>query len=303
MNGQFSQNPTPLVGISTPLFEKYEINVWIKRDDLNHSSIQGNKWHKLKLNLEEAKRQQKNTLITFGGAYSNHIAATAAAATEQGFNSIGFIRGDELAQQPTKWSPTLKKASELGMSLRFLTRQDYRRKSKSDFLDSLILEFPDGYILPEGGSNELAVQGFNSLMNEIESQLPQWTHLYTAVGTGGTLAGLVRNSKLKPNRTILGVAVLKRAEYLVPQIETWIGAQEHNQWNLLTEFHDGGYGKLSKKLNQFKMEFEQQFQVPLDPIYTIKMVNAFYQQVQLGLIPRGSNIVLLHTGGLQGNCN
>ncbi|MEA1988562.1 MAG: cysteine desulfhydrase, partial [Pseudomonadota bacterium] len=146
MNTQNLQFPTPLVGINSSLFEKHQINVWIKRDDLNHPSIQGNKWHKLKFNLEEAKHQHKATLLTFGGAYSNHIAATATAAKEQGFKSIGLIRGDELAEHPHKWSPTLKRAADLGMNLRFLSRQDYRLKSATDFIESLQLEFPDAYI-------------------------------------------------------------------------------------------------------------------------------------------------------------
>jgi len=296
-----SQNPTPLLGISSPLFEKYAIQVWIKRDDLNHPTIQGNKWHKLKLNIQAAKKQNKTRLITFGGAYSNHIAATAAAAKQVQMQSTGFIRGEELANQPEKWSPTLIKAAEDGMELRFLSRKAYRLKAETSFLNSLQLEFPNAYILPEGGSNELAIQGVQSLIDEIEQQQPNWTHLYTATGTGGTLAGLVKYAKIKPNRLIQGVAVLKQADYLLPQIETWIGNTPHNDWQLLTEFHDGGYGKLSDPLKQFKSEFEEQFQVPLDPVYTIKMIHAFYQQLKMGLIPKGAHVVLLHTGGLQGN--
>ena len=298
-----SEIPTPLIGISIPLFDRHKITVSVKRDDLNHPFIQGNKWHKLKLNLAQAKQDGKDTIITFGGAYSNHIAATAFAAHEQGFKCIAFIRGDELAGQPNRWSSTLKTAAKNGMQLRFLSRQAYREKDSALFLEKLHTQFNNTYLLPEGGSNPLAVSGFESLMRDIEIQQPNWTHLYTAVGTGATLAGLVKYAKHKPKRCINGVAVLKQAHYLLPQIEQWIGPFAHTPWHLLTGYHGGGYGKVSAELNAFKHRFEQQFNIPLDPVYTLKMVHAFYQALQLGQIKAGSNIILLHTGGLQGNAH
>jgi len=296
-----SEIPTPLIGISIPLFDRHNVTVSIKRDDLNHPNIQGNKWHKLKLNLARAKKDGKDTLITFGGAYSNHIAATAFAAREQGFKCIAFIRGDELANQPSQWSPTLKNAAENGMQLHFLSRQAYREKDSKSFTKHLNTQFHNAYLLPEGGSNPLAVAGFESLMHDIETQQPEWTHLYTAVGTGGTLAGLVKYAKIKPERSIQGVAVLKQADYLIPQIKEWIGDVPHNNWSLLQTYHGGGYGKLSNELMQFKQAFETNFKIPLDPVYTVKMINAFYQELQLGHIKKGSHVILLHTGGLQGN--
>lgn len=276
----------------------------MKREELNHPTVQGNKLHKLKLNIEEATRQQKGTLLTFGGAYSNHIAATAAAAKQVGFKSIGFIRGEELALSPDKWSPTLKLAQKNGMMLHFISRTDYREKNRPDTLKKLQLEFPEAYIIPEGGSNILAVQGFESLMNDIEMQCPDWTHLYTAVGTGGSLAGLVSFAKLNSNRSILGVATLKNADYLIPHIEQWIiqvaGHKPVNQWQLLTQYHMGGYAKTTAELLQQMPNFESAFGINLDPIYTAKMVMAFYNQLQKSLLKPGSKIVLLHTGGLQG---
>ncbi len=297
------QVPTPLTELHHPLFDQYQVKVWIKRDDLNHPAIQGNKWHKLKLNIQAAQQQHKSTLLSFGGAYSNHIAATAAAAKAHGLHSIGFIRGEELENRPDKWSHTLQTAVQNGMQLQFLSRQSYKLKNTPEFLAALKEQYPDAYILPEGGSNSLAVQGFATLMQELEQQLPDWTQLYTAVGTGGTLAGLIKYAKLKPQRCIYGVATLKQADYLLPQISDWIGAGAHNKWQLLTKYHDGGYAKLSPQLQAFKQEFEQQFHIPLDPVYSVKMVNACFQQLQQGLIPPGSHIVLLHTGGLQGNAH
>lgn len=277
----------------------------MKREELNHPTVQGNKLHKLKLNIKEATRQQKETLLTFGGAYSNHIAATAAAAKQAGLNSIGFIRGEELALSPDKWSPTLKLAQQNGMTLYFISRKNYRHKNRPDTLKKLQSEFPHAYIIPEGGSNFLAVQGFESLMSDIETQCPNWTHLYTAVGTGGTLAGLVSFSKLNLNRTILGVASLKNSDYLRPIIAQWIlQTTEHksvNHWQLLTHYHLGGYAKKTAELLQQISDFKIQFKIDLEPIYTAKMVMAFYNQLENNLLKPGSKIVLLHTGGLQGN--
>lgn len=302
MNRLKSENPTPLVGISTPLFTDFAVEVMVKRDDLNHPLIQGNKWHKLKLNLVHAKQQHKDCLITFGGAFSNHIAATAIAAQQAGLDSIGYIRGDELANHPEKWSSTLIEASKNGMQLRFLSRKAYRTKDQADFISNIKAKHPNAYLLPEGGSNLLAVDGFKTLMDDIEIQCPEWTHLFTAVGTGGTLAGLVKHAHYQAHRKIQGVAVLKQADYLLPQISQWSKTdQPQVNWSLLTGYHDGGYGKLSESLNAFKTAFETEFNVPLDPVYTVKMVHAFYQELQKGHIAKGSKVVLLHTGGLQGN--
>ena len=319
---------TPLNPLYSWLFDKYQVKVWVKRDDLNHPWVQGNKWHKLKYNIQQAHKMNKTTLLTFGGAYSNHIAATAAAAKSMEFKSIGFIRGDELANHPERWSHTLKTAANNGMQLQFIDRENYRQKSDKDTLRNLQLQFPQAYILPEGGSNDLAVLGFDDLMTETTQQCPDWTHLFTATGTGGTLAGLVhasQNLTLSPNtysenkpkpstRNIFGVAVLKNAEYLIPQIQNFIDSASKNisekhtnnsqsqsvKWTLLTQYHGGGYAKQNPNSAKFQIEFENQFSILLDPIYTNKMVSAFYQELKNGNIKPGSNIILLHTGGLQG---
>lgn len=296
---------TPLQRLEHPLFEQHRVSVWIKRDDLNHPLIQGNKWHKLKYNLTAAVQQGKTGLLTFGGAYSNHIAATACAAQLFGLTSIGLIRGGELANHPEKWSHTLKNAHASGMQLQFLNRTDYRRRQDADFLDALVAQHPHAYLLPEGGSNALALKGVGELMDEIERQLPAWTHLYCAVGTGATLAGLVKHAKpAATGRTINGVAVLTQADALLPQIQNWIDSTDRPppvKWHLLSFQQAGAYAKLPPALATLKQEWENRWQLPLDPVYTVKMIYGFFEQLQQNRLPPGAQVVLLHTGGLQGN--
>lgn len=304
------ENTTPLLKINHPLFLKHKLEVWVKLDYLRHSEVQGNKWHKLKLNMQRAIQLNKTNLLTFGGAYSNHIAATAAMAKAYGLQSTGIIRGDELAKNRSKWSPTLIRAEQNGMTLRFVSRQDYRMKSTPQFTSQLSQDFPEAYILPEGGSNTLAVEGFRDFMQEINQQLPDWDYLFTAVGTGASLAGMSKfaNSQTShKNRKLIGVAALKNADYLKPQIKAWLESDsthpQQTQWELKTQYHHGGYAKSSPELDKFMRWFEHQFQIPIDPIYTGKMLYAFFQEIQQKRIPNNSKILLIHTGGLQGKTN
>lgn len=312
---------TPLTLIKSSLFDEFKVNVWIKRDDLNHPTVQGNKWHKLKHNLLQAKHLNKNTIITFGGAYSNHIAATAAATKYEGFQSIGIIRGDELKNQPHKWSDTLKTAFNDGMRFNFVSRQVYREKEDITFLTALQNQYPSAFIIPEGGSNQYAVLGFKDLVKDINEQCPEWTQIYSAVGTGGTLAGLIHFSQINQtlnnalsvdlSKEIIGVPVLKKGEYLAQKIQNLLqqpacilgrktNPKTYVDWKLLTQYHDGGYAKQSIEGKDFQRNFENEFSILLDSIYTSKMIYAFYDQLKTGKIPEGSNIILLHTGGLQG---
>ena len=296
---------TPLQPLKSPIFEDANIEVFIKRDDLNHPEIQGNKWHKLKLNLEQARLEHKNTLLTFGGAYSNHIAATAAAAKLYGFSSIGFIRGEELQNNPSKWSHTLKTAQSKGMDLRFLSRTDYRLKSQSDFKAQLEKSFPNAWIIPEGGSNDLAIAGLETLAYEINQQCPNWTHLITAVGTGATLAGLVRHLKMDRSQTVLGVAALGSGAFLTNDISRWIQTNltpenRCKKWAFLNLENPSRYGKLTPEIALMQQQFKAEFDIVLDPIYTAKMVIGFYEALGKNFFAANSKIILLHTGGLQG---
>lgn len=293
--------PTPLEKLHHPDFSAANIEVFIKRDDLNHPQIQGNKWHKLKYNLDTAKRLNKTQLITFGGAFSNHIAATAAAAKQQGFSCLGFIRGEELALKPDTWSQTLKTAQHNGMELRFLTREDYRQKTHPNFLQNLQESYPQAWILPEGGSNLLAVEGFKTLAKELQNQCPNWTHIITSVGTGGTLAGLAKHLTMNSQQQVLGVPAIGCAEHLTTAINGWIQDESHTKnWAFLNLENPIRYGKITPEIVQMQQIFKSRFNLILDPIYTAKMAIAFYQALQAKRFPARSKIILLHTGGLQG---
>lgn len=295
------QTPTPLEKLNHADFLAAKIEVYIKRDDLNHPQIQGNKWHKLKHNLAEAQRLHKTQLITFGGAFSNHIAATAAAAKQYGFSSLGLIRGDELAEQPDNWSATLKTAHNNGMALQFLSRKVYRQKSQPDFLQQLALKHPQAWIIPEGGTNQFAIDGFKSLASDLKQQCPDWTYIITAVGTGGTLAGLGKYLNISPQQQVLGVPAIGNADYLTEVINAWIEAGDQSKnWSFLNLNTPIRYGKITPVILQMQQQFKVDFNVPLDPIYTAKMVLGFYQALAENRFPPHSKIILLHTGGLQG---
>jgi len=288
--------PTPLHNCQANRFENAGIQVWIKRDDLNHPQIQGNKWHKLKLNLDFAQQHGYKQLLSFGGAYSNHIAALAAAGNTYGFETIGFIRGNELANNHQAWSATLKTAHQQGMQLHFLSRSEYRLRNDPQWLANLKQSYPNAYVLPEGGTNALAIAGFESVMNELQQQC-DFSHLLCAVGTGGSLAGFINYSQ--PNQKIWGITTLKQSEYLVPAIQAWLHTSKNN-WRLWTEFHGGGYGKMNAEIMNKYNAFEQEFNVLLDPVYTAKLVYGFEKLLQAGEFKRGSRVVLYHSGGLQG---
>jgi 1-aminocyclopropane-1-carboxylate deaminase len=286
---------TPLQNLNHHIFYQQNIQVWLKRDDLNHPLIQGNKLHKLQYNLIKARELRCDTLISFGGAYSNHISALSVTGKEQAFKTIGFIRGDELANEPNKWSHTLLEAQKNGMGFIFLSRQEYRQKHIPKFLLKLQEQYPTAYIIPEGGTNLLAVKGFKATATTLEQQCPNWTHLFTAVGTGGTLAGLSQYSPA--DKRLFGVATLKNSNYLKEEIKK---LTTNNNWQLLTQYHGDGYAKSNSAINATQKWFETEFKILLDPIYTNKMVYAFMQELQQGKIKANSKVILYHSGGLQG---
>jgi 1-aminocyclopropane-1-carboxylate deaminase len=321
------QQTTPLQAIKHPLFQDHKIRVFVKREDLNNKEIQGNKLYKLDLNLKEHLKYNKKFLLTFGGAYSNHIAATAAACQQLNIPVIAVIRGNELANNLHKWSHTLLNAKQLGMEFIFVSRADYRLKQSTQFIDKLLTDYASQLnpelkqqlqhalwhkqitLLPEGGSNDLAVQGFASLTAEIENQCANWTDLFCAVGTGATLAGLVANSRYQNQRTLHGVTVLNKADYLLPQIQEWISANQQypalNAWQLHHDSHAGGYAKTDDELSHFVDTIWPQITaetvIQLDPIYTSKAFHCFWKKLKNQEIKRDSTVILLHSGGLQGS--
>lgn len=266
------------------------ISLTIKREDLLHPVVSGNKFRKLKYNLLQAKAENKKTLLTFGGAFSNHIAAVAFAAQGQGLQSIGIIRGDELGDK-IESNPTLQFAQECGMQLEFVSREDYRLKKEPSFLKNLEQQFGDFYLVPEGGTNALAIKGCQEILTPEDSS---FDYICCAVGTGGTISGII-NSAL-PHQKVLGFPALK-GDFLQDEIRIFV---QNENWELITDYHFGGYGKVNEDLIHFINQFYIENQIPLDPVYTGKMVFGVMDLIQKNYFPAHSNILLIHTGGLQG---
>lgn len=272
------------------LLREKGVTLYLKREDTIHPFVSGNKYRKLKYNLLEAKKQGKDTLLTFGGAFSNHIAATAFAGQEQGLKTIGVIRGEELEG---KWqnNPTLKMAHEHGMQFHFVSRSDYRLKNEPSFLQNMKEQFGDVYLLPEGGTNELAVKGCAEILTQDDAT---FDYICSAAGTGGTLAGLINASK--PHQTVLGFPVLK-GNFLIEEIRTFA---QNKRWKLVTDYHFGGYAKVDQQLIAFINLFKNETGIPLDPIYTGKMLFGIFDLIKRDFFPHGTQILAIHTGGLQG---
>ena len=262
----------------------------IKREDLIHPFVSGNKFRKLKYNLLEAKKGKYETLLTFGGAFSNHIAAVAYAGKENGFKTIGIIRGEELHDQITE-NPTLLFAQNCGMQLEFISREAYRSKSETVFLENLKQQFGDFYLIPEGGTNALAIKGCQEILT---SEDVEFDYICCSVGTGGTISGII-NSVL-PHQKVLGFPALK-GNFLNEEIRNFV---HNDNWELITEYHFGGYAKVNEELIQFVNQFYAENKIPLDPIYTGKMVFGVLDLIQKNYFHAGSKILLIHTGGLQG---
>lgn len=261
----------------------------IKRLDLIHPQISGNKFFKLKYNLLAAQQQGFEKVLTFGGAYSNHIAATAFAAHKFGFQSLGMIRGEELAQRP--FNPTLATAQQFGMQLEFISRNAYRQKDQPDFLQHLQQQYPDFYLIPEGGTNALAVQGCREILTAEDAQFDL---ICCAVGTGGTFAGLIEASQ--QHQQLLGFSALK-GDFLTHEVAQ---LTTKRNWRILEDYCCGGYAKTTPELIQFIQAFEQRYNIPLEQVYTGKMLRGIFDLIDQHKIGPDQKILLIHTGGLQG---
>ncbi|WP_396591712.1 1-aminocyclopropane-1-carboxylate deaminase/D-cysteine desulfhydrase [Allomuricauda sp. R78024] len=276
--------------VHLPLLEEKGITLCLKREDTIHPFISGNKYRKLKYNLLEAKRQEHTALLTFGGAFSNHIAATAFAGKEAGLKTIGIIRGEELKDSWTE-NPTLKLAKEHGMEFHFVSRSDYREKDTSTFYERLKSLFGDFYLLPEGGTNALAAKGCEEILTEADME---FDFVCSCVGTGGTVAGLINSAK--PHQTVLGFPALK-GDFLKQDI---LKFARNENWEFIPDYHFGGYAKVDERLIDFINIFKKETQIPLDPIYTGKMLFGILDMVKQGFFKPGASILAIHSGGLQG---
>lgn len=266
------------------------IQLYIKREDLLHPIISGNKFRKLKYNIVEAKKQNKASLLTFGGAYSNHIVAVAGAGKEYGFQTVGVIRGEELKDKIDA-NPTLKMAQALGMTFKFIDRTTYRTKTASHFIELLNNEFNDFYLIPEGGTNELAIKGCEEILS---NETSDFNYICTSVGTGGTISGLINSSN--EIQKIIGFSSLK-GDFLKNDISKFVNK---SNWNIICEYHFGGYGNVTDELIQFINDFYLKTGIPLDPIYTGKMMYGIFDLIEKKYFPEESKILAIHTGGLQG---
>ncbi len=307
--------------ISDERLTRRNIRFFLKRDDLFHIYFQkilfgenentlfisGNKFRKMKYNLLYMKEKSIKRLLTFGGAFSNHIHATAAAGKQMGIETIGVIRGEKT--EPL--SPTLRFAEENGMVLHFVNRNDYRDKEL--LMNTLRTQYCDFYYLPEGGTNALAMRGTAEIMDEIETQLNHElpNFICTPCGTGGTIAGIISAAK-KPTQ-VLGFSVLK-GNFLQKEVTDLLNIRKNDlyteggdffqghaeNWSINTDFHFGGYARWTPELIDFINNFKHKHGVALDPIYTGKMVFGIFSLIETGYFPENSTIVAVHTGGLQG---
>jgi 1-aminocyclopropane-1-carboxylate deaminase len=252
--------------------------------------VSGNKYRKLKYNLAEAKKQNHKQILTFGGAFSNHIAAVAFAGKDNGFKTIGVIRGEELANKIQE-NPTLLKAQEAGMKFLFVTREHFREKENQLFLDKLHAKYGDFYLIPEGGTNQLAVKGCEEILTAEDFA---FDYICCAVGTGGTISGIINSAKL--HQKVLGFPALK-GDFLSNDIRKFA---KNDRWELITDYSLGGYAKVTPEYISFLNSFYQNTNIPLDPVYTGKMVLGVMQLIEQNYFPEHSKILLIHTGGLQG---
>ncbi|MBT8295759.1 MAG: pyridoxal-phosphate dependent enzyme [Gramella sp.] len=267
------------------------IRLYLKREDLLHPEVSGNKFRKLKYNLDEARKIGFHQLLTFGGAHSNHIAATAAAGKLFKFETIGVIRGEELVHSKEKWSPTLKYAESCGMKFEFISREDYRNKKSGDLIEKLKDKFDEFYLVPEGGTNELAIKGCEEILTEQDGQ---FDFICCSVGTGGTMTGLINASEI--HQKVLGFSALN-SDYLEDEVSS---LTDKTNWKIIINYHFGGYAKVDTQLINFINDFSKNYEIYLDPVYTGKLVFGIFDLVKEGYFPDNSRILAVHTGGMQG---
>lgn len=296
--------PVPVQSVNTEWLREVNVSLDILRLDELDSEISGNKWYKLKHNILSAQREGRSAILSFGGAWSNHIHALAAAGHRFGMPTIGVIRGEPV--EPL--SATLVDAVNWGMTLHYLSRSDYRRKNEAYLLDMILsqlgLSARDVHIVPEGGSNPLGVLGCREILTAGKILSGSYDEIWLACGTGATLAGLsLAASDELPGTQIKGVAVLKGADFLRNDIHTYT-LHSLDNWTLLTDYHHGGYARTTKELLSFIKSFENETAIHLDPVYTGKVLFAIWHSLAENLKPdsscRAKRLLMVHTGGLQG---
>lgn len=287
MSDWISYSEPPVMGMKLPFPGMDSVTTLVRREDLNHATVSGNKWWKLKYNLRQAITDGHTTVLTFGGAYSNHIYATAAACRELQLSSIGIIRGEEVENS------TLAFAKSCGMKLHFISREEYRKKNETGFLDGLESKFGKCYVIPEGGTNALAVRGCEELGEQLLKS--SFDYVMLPVGTGGTIAGII--NALKGKRKIIGIPVLKNGRFLQDEIQKLL-RQPYDNWKLYFDYHQSGYAKTNRELDEFIAQLEAAG-IPTEFVYTGKLFRAAVDLIHKKAFEPGATVLILHTGGLR----
>ena len=280
----------PIQKINSELINSKKVELYILRLDTTDEFISGNKYFKLKYNIKQAQEEQKNKLLTFGGAFSNHIAATAAAGKLCNINTIGIIRGEE----HLPLNHTIFNAIQNGMEIHYMDRTTYRQKHSTQVTENLINQFGDFYLIPEGGTNDLAIQG----TKEISSFIPiDINFIACAVGTGGTMAGIIQSTSAH----VIAFPALK-GDFIEQMINELLPKPFPN-WEIQNNYHFGGYAKTTPELLHFITQFEKKYAIPIEQIYTGKMMFGIFDLIKKDYFPTNSKIMAIHSGGLQGKIN
>jgi len=294
------QLPSPEQEVTSRFLKEKGIHLTIKRDDLIHDEVSGNKWRKLKWNIDNAIQSDRETILTFGGAHSNHIAASAAAAKLHGLKSIGIIRGEEVDLE----NPTLKKAAENGMEIHRVSRAEFREIEDRDYIESLRHRFGPFYLIPQGGQNHYGVQGCSEIMSELTKD---YDRIFVACGTATTLSGMAVANKIGAD--IYGISALKGGDFLLQTVKSYVKKTFNDaeteedilaKIHLTTDAHFGGYAKIKPELIQFMRNFAEETGVKLDPVYTGKTAFAMYGLAKKIDLTKTENWLLIHSGGMQG---
>ena len=286
--------PSPVTQLHSRLLNEKKVELFIKRDELIHPVLQGNKWRKLKYNLLEANNQKQKTLLSFGGAYSNHLHALSFAGQHFGFNTIGIIRGEK----PANLNPCLQDMKKWGMQLKFIKRIDYKQKENDEFILNLRKEFGDFYLIPEGGNNPQGIKGCAELLNELDQD---YNVICCEVGSSTMFSSIISHNN-KSNTRFLGFVVMKNNQLendILDRASTQLKSFS-TEWSLNHDYHFGGFAKANTELHQFISNFKVQFNIQLEPVYSGKMLYGIFDLISKDHFKPGTRILAIHGGGLQG---
>lgn len=283
--------PSPVTRINHPLLNAKGIQLFIKRDELIHPIIQGNKWRKLKYNLIAAQKNNCQPILSFGGAYSNHLHALAYAGKKLKFKTIGIVRGEA----PPTLNPCLQDIMNWGMQLKFIKRIEYKKKNNSDFLLNLKQEFGEYYLIPEGGNNAKGKQGCAEILNELQDD---YDFICCEIGSGTMFGALIQNNK-NTHTQYLGFAVMKNPQ-LDNAIKKTLTEPSTTHWKINHDYHFGGFAKTSTELNTFISQFKSDHNIQLEPVYSGKLLWGIFDLIKQNHFKHGTKLLAIHGGGLQG---